>query len=321
MLSNGIDKEPLSTLVFNYKKENLSLFAVNIPDHLEDGSNMLNMNDLAILTNATVVTHEENEKNQFDVSILGKVKGGSTNLVETSFYGSAGDPKKIKNQREYLEKCAEMEDNAMLKAFYQTRVNRFKGRSSHIFVGGYTEAETSQNRDVLVDALNSCKSALEGGVISGGGNAYLHALKLVDKLETSTESEEAGKVAFSQAVADLVKSINKGSPLSFKTIRDTVDGSKNPRFGYSVDNNQFVDDCFSAGLVDSLNTVLTAFDDGCSVASMIISVECVVVKEVDYIPPPLEKFKQSLKQDPKAYEMSRKNYFKDDEGDDFGDVI
>ena len=150
-----------------------------------------------------------------------------------------------------------------------------------------------EERDVIIDALNSAKSAIKGGVLPGGGVALIHASKL---LETglpdmlSDPSERVGARILGQALKTPISQLLKNcTSQSGALIIDKIKNSESFFTGYNIHTEQLVD-MMDEGIYDSLNVVKVVLEDAVSLASMIITTECIIVKEKGYTPLPLKVF-------------------------------
>ena len=97
-----------------------------------------------------------------------------------------------------------MEEDLNMRDVIKSRISRLEGKSAIIGIGGFTDAEKSENRDKIIDSLNSCKSALENGILPGGGTPYIHSLKILESLiakeNNNTEDFIAGIKVFHMSI-------------------------------------------------------------------------------------------------------------------------
>jgi chaperonin GroEL len=148
-----------------------------------------------------------------------------------------------------------------------------------------SEVERGEERDLIVDALNSAKSAIQGGVLPGGGIALYHASKLIeDGLPDmlSDPSEQVGAKILSEALKSPINTLvmNKEG-LSAANKIDKILAAGDFFTGYDIRNEEICD-MMDRGIYDSLNVVKVILEDSVSLAGMVVSTECILVKEKSY---------------------------------------
>ena len=155
--------------------------------------------------------------------------------------------------------------------------------------------EQGEARDLIVDALNSAKSAIQGGVLPGGGMAMYHASQLLkDGLpdQISDRSERIGAQILGQAMTEPLKQLiaNKlGSSESAAHQVDKILQAGDLFTGLDISRME-VCDLMDRGIYDSYNVVKTILEDSASLAGMVITTECILVKEKSYVPLPLKHY-------------------------------
>jgi chaperonin GroEL len=290
IFSPEIKKEPLSILLFNLKKGNLKIASVNVPDHLDDQSNLEYLKDICLMTGAQLCTNEEVLKASESFmleGIFGACQKANLNQIESHLLGTKGDKEEINKQQEHLKYQIEHEKDSNLKMVLQSRLTNIQGKTVVIGVGGVSESEIAENRDKIVDCLNSCQSALEHGILPGGGSSFIHCLSEIDNMKTDNINIQAGVTIFKEALFRTVKKLlttptKNSDALIEKIISNSKSkGGFNPYSGYDLKTNQFFSS-LDSGIIDSFLTIKTAIEDAVSVGSLIITTECIVFKEVDY---------------------------------------
>ena len=139
------------------------------------------MEDIAIMCGGKAIDVKTLE-NDFSPEFFGKCEHGIISEFETSLFNCRGNAENIINRINILKSHAKREEDKNIKEVIQLRISKLEGKSAIIGVGGFTDAEKGENRDKIIDALNSCKSALEYGILPGGGTPYIHGLKMLEKL-------------------------------------------------------------------------------------------------------------------------------------------
>ncbi len=261
--------------------------AVNVPDYVNDESNQEILNDICTMTGARLCESRDLDDLDVESNILFEENFGScrrirSNEFESVLMGVKGDKKQIQDMLSRLDFYSKNENQPGYRSYYQERLSRLQGKSCTIYVGGITPVEITENRDKIVDALNSCQTSLQNGVLSGGGNAFIHGLKILEMLKYETQDLDVGLNIFYHAIINTLKHLFINSKVNTQIIIEKVKSKENPLFGYDIFTEKFSDNMIEEGVLDSFNTIKTAIEDAVSVASLLITTECVIYKEYDY---------------------------------------
>jgi len=178
---------------------------VNIPDYLNDGANLDILNDICTMTGAKFCKISDLNDNEIENSLLIEDKFGSCRKCritqyETVLMGVKGDTTLIEDLIYELETKLAQEADEGYKNYYKNRINTLHGRASTIYIGGLTPSEVTENRDKIVDALNSCQTGLESGVLPGAGTSFIHGLKVLEKIRFQNDDVNAGVNIFYHAI-------------------------------------------------------------------------------------------------------------------------
>jgi len=260
---------------------------VNVPDYLSDGTNLDILNDICTMTGAKFCRLSDINDSEIENSILIEDKFGSCRKCklsenETVLMGVKGDHELIQDLIKELEAKLSKEANEGYKNYYKNRINMLQGRASTIYIGGLTPSEISETRDKIVDALNSCQTGLEFGILPSAGTCFIHGLKVLEKLRSVNYDINAGVNIFYHAIINTLKHLFKNSPILADIIIEKVKMKESPFSGYNLNRQGYADNMIDDGIIDSFNTLKTAIEDAVSVASLLITTECIVFKEYDY---------------------------------------
>lgn len=182
-----------------------------------------------------------------------------------------------------------------MKGVHRERLARMQANIAEIQIGGSSDVERGEERDIIVDALNSAKSAMQHGVLPGGGVALFQAAKLLEDGLPSLTDDASERVAvriLSEALKEPMRQIiiNKtgNSP---ESIIEQMTREEHGGFftGYDAKNDRIVD-MVEAGIVDSLLVVQTYLQDAVTLAGMLLTTEAVIYKEKAYTPLPLKHY-------------------------------
>ena len=171
------------------------------------------------------------------------------------------------------------------------RLTRLNQLQAVIGVGGGTEAQIGENRDLIVDSLNSARAALESGVLPGGGAAMFHASKLIPAyVDINSVEESLGIKIFQEAMQEPLRKIvsNAWGMEHVGHVVEKVNQTNNYLWGYNTKTEK-VENMYDAGVLDSYKVIRGVLDDSVGLASLIIMTECNVIKRKEYTPTPLKE--------------------------------
>jgi len=173
-----------------------------------------------------------------------------------------------------------------------------QAKIAEIQIGGGTEVEQGEERDLIIDALNSARSALEFGILPGGGTALLQASRILDSgiphLLSGDPSEAIGVKILQKALQHPIKVLieNKtgrsAAHIIDKLERKVEEGEL--LAGFDARKEEIVDDMMDAGIIDSFKVVKTYLSDAVSLSGMVLATECLVVKSKNYEPLPFSHY-------------------------------
>ena len=179
--------------------------AVNIPDYVNDETNIEILNDICTMTGAKLCEAQDLEDSELDSNLLFEENFGAcrrlkVNELETVLMGVKGDKKEIEEMLSRLEYHSKNDNHPGYRSYYQERLSRLQGKACTIYVGGITPVEITENRDKIVDALNSCQTSLNMGICPGGGTAFIHGLKVIEELKFESRDLNVGVNVFYHAI-------------------------------------------------------------------------------------------------------------------------
>ena len=252
----------------------LRILPVKIPKLGAKHSQSMVLEDIAILTNGTMIipgsntlNDVENEKSPF----LGTVGKIVSSRKETILYHGAGKPELIKDRVEWLRQQIKEAPNEWEKDILRERLGRLVGGIVVIGVGGYTQLEVKEKKDRIEDALNATRAALEEGIVAGGGSALLKAFL---DLSEPTESQYIPYSILKKVVQyPLRQIIDNGGFQSADVVLDAVARNLEsglPYTGYDARARKIVSDLVSEGVIDPLKVVKTALDNAVSIACTLL---------------------------------------------------
>ncbi|WP_297909985.1 chaperonin GroEL [Thiomonas sp.] len=272
IIAEDVDGEALATLVVNSIRGVLKTVAVKAPGFGDRRKAMLE--DIAILTGGKVVS-EETGMNLEKVTLadLGQAKRVEVAKENTTLIDGAGNgddiQARVKQIRVQIEEATSDYDREKL----QERVAKLAGGVAVVKVGAATEVEMKEKKARVEDALHATRAAVEEGIVAGGGVALLRARTTL-KVSGANHDQDAGIKLVMRAIEEPLRQIvaNAGDEPSV-VLNKVVEGKGN--FGYNAANGEY-GDMIEMGILDPTKVTRTALQNAASVASLLLTTECMV---------------------------------------------
>lgn len=274
IIAEDVEGEALTTLVINKLRGTFNVVAVKAPGYGDRRKEMLQ--DIAILTGGQVISSEVGlELKDATLEQLGRAKSVKVQKENTIIVDGEGDSEAIKSRVAQIRSQIEETTSDFDREKLQERLAKLAGGVAVIRVGAATEAEMKENKLRMEDALAATKAAIEEGIIAGGGSAYIHATKEVEKLAATLEGDEktGAKVVLKALEAPLFKiAVNAG--LEGAVIISKVKEGK-AGFGFDALKEEYVD-LAKSGILDPVKVTRSALQNATSVASTLLTTESLV---------------------------------------------
>ena len=274
IIAEDVEGEALTTLVINKLRGTFNVVAVKAPGYGDRRKEMLQ--DIAILTGGQVISSEVGlELKDTTLEQLGHAKSVKVQKENTIIVDGEGDSEAIKSRVAQIRSQIEETTSDFDREKLQERLAKLAGGVAVIRVGAATEAEMKENKLRMEDALAATKAAIEEGIIAGGGSAYIHASKDVEKLAASLEGDEktGAKVVLKALEAPLFKIAANAGLEGAVIISKVKEG--NPGFGFDALKEDYVD-LAKAGILDPVKVTRSALQNATSVASTLLTTESLV---------------------------------------------
>ena len=274
IIAEDIEGEALTTLIVNKLRGTFNVVAVKAPGYGDRRKAMLE--DIAILTGGQVISDELGlDLKETTLEQCGRAKSVKVQKENTIIVDGEGDKDKIQARIAQIKKQVEETTSDFDREKLQERLAKLAGGVAVIRVGAATETEMNEAKLRMEDALNATRAAVEEGIISGGGSAYIHASKEVAKLVDTLEGDEktGAKIVLKALEAPLNK-IATNAGLEGSVIINKVRESK-VGFGFDAYKEEYVD-MVEAGILDPAKVTRSALQNACSVASTLLTTESVV---------------------------------------------
>ncbi len=274
IIAEDVEGEALTTLIVNKLRGTFNVVAVKAPGYGDRRKAMLE--DIAILTGGQVISSELGlELKDTTMDQLGRCKSVKVQKENTVIVDGEGDKDAIASRIASIKKQVEETTSDFDREKLQERLAKLAGGVAVIRVGAATETEMKESKLRLEDALAATKAAVEEGIISGGGSAYIHASKEVEKLADTLEGDErTGAQIVLKALEAPLFHIAANAGLEGSVIINKVKESQ-VGMGYDALKDEYVD-MVSAGILDPAKVTRSALQNATSVASTLLTTESVV---------------------------------------------
>ena len=283
IIAEDIEGEALTTLIVNKLRGTFSVVGVKAPGYGDRRKAMLQ--DIAILTGGQVISDELGlDLKETTLEQLGRAKSVKVQKENTVIVDGEGNKADIDARIAQIKKQIEETTSDFDKEKLQERLAKLAGGVAVIRVGAATETEMKEAKLRMEDALAATRAAVEEGIISGGGSAYIHASKEVAKLaETLSGDEKTGANVVLKALEAPLFHIAANAGLEGAVIINKVYESE-PGIGFNALTEKYVD-MVKDGILDPAKVTRSALQNATSVASTFLTTESVVADIKEPVPP------------------------------------
>ncbi|MBE5939135.1 MAG: chaperonin GroEL [Lachnospiraceae bacterium] len=274
IVAEDIEGEALTTLIVNKLRGTFQVVAVKAPGYGDRRKEMLK--DIAILTGGMVISEELGlELKDASLDMLGRAKSVKVQKENTVIVDGAGAKAEIEARVNQIRGQIEVTTSEFDKEKLQERLAKLAGGVAVIRVGAATETEMKEGKLRMEDALNATRAAVEEGIVSGGGSAYIHASKEVAKYAATLEGDEkTGANIILKALEAPLFCIAQNAGLEGSVIVNKVKESE-VGYGFDAYKEEYVN-MVEAGILDPAKVTRSALQNATSVASTLLTTESVV---------------------------------------------
>ena len=275
IIADDVDGEALPTLVLNKIRGTFNVVAVKAPGFGDRRKAMLE--DIAILTGGTVITEDLGlELKDATIEALGQASKVTVDKDSTVIVEGSGDSEAIANRVGVIKSQIESSTSDFDREKLQERLAKLSGGVAVIKVGAATETELKEMKLRIEDALNATRAAVEEGIVSGGGTAFVNVLSAVEALELSGD-EATGRNIVLRALEEPVRQIALNAGFEGSIVIDRLKNSK-AGTGFNAATGEWVN-MIDAGIIDPVKVTRSALQNAASVASLILTTEAVVANQ------------------------------------------
>ena len=282
IIAEDVEGEALTTLILNKLRGTFNVVAVKAPGYGDRRKAMLE--DIAILTGGQVISSELGmELKEATMDMLGRAKSVKVQKENTVIVDGMGEKAAIESRIGQIRAQIEETTSEFDKEKLQERLAKLAGGVAVIRVGAATETEMKESKLRMEDALNATRAAVEEGIISGGGSAYIHASKKVAEFAATLEGDEkTGANVILKALESPLYYIADNAGLEGSVIINKVRESE-IGVGYDAAAEEYVD-MVKAGILDPVKVTRSALQNATSVASTLLTTESVVANIKEDVP-------------------------------------
>ena len=279
IIAEDIEKEALATLVLNKLRGIINIAAVRAPGFGQ--MRKASLEDITILTNGQLITEDAGYSlKSATLDLLGEARRVIITKDSTTIINE-GTEEQVQSQCENLRKQINLSDDAYEKEKLQDRIAKLSGGVAVIKVGALTETEMKEKKLRLEDAINATRAAVEEGIVPGGGATFAHLSEnLKNWAKNSLKEEELlGALIIAKAITTPLKRIAENGGKNGALIIDLLQ-EQDFEMGYDAFDETFVN-MYEKGIIDPAKVTRTTLQNASSIASMILTTECLVVSNKD----------------------------------------
>jgi chaperonin GroEL len=278
IVAEDVEGEALATLVVNKLRGTLNIAAVKAPGFGDRRKEMLK--DIAAVTGGEVISEELGHKlENVRLAQLGRAKRVRISKDETTIIEGMGDSETIQARVRGIRAEIDTTDSDYAREKLQERLAKLAGGVAVIRVGAATETELKEKKHRFEDALSTARSAVEEGIVAGGGVTLIHAVKAVEAVAEKLEGDErTGARILIRALEEPARQIAANAGAEGSVVVNAIKQRDDGKYGYDAFADAFIDDMFAAGIVDPAKVTRTALQNAASIGSLLLTTEAVIAE-------------------------------------------
>lgn len=283
IIAEDVEGDALTTIVINDMRKTFNCLAIKTPYFGDRRKKVLD--DLALIVGAKYITGDiYNNLQEVTLDDLGHCDKVKADKDFTTIIGAKGDKEKIKDRVKELRSDIKDVKREFDLVVINGRLAQLNGGVALIKVGAPTELEMREKKLRMEDALNATMAAIDEGIVIGGGVAILRAQKELNKFieENLTGDEKMGALILSKSLETPIRQIAKNAGVDDGVVVKEILSNDDLNYGYDALNDEYCD-MFEKGIIDPVKVTRTALESAGSVASTLLTTECVVVQDKDKI--------------------------------------
>ena len=274
IICDDCDGEALATLAVNKLRGTLNVCAVKAPgfgDRRKD-----NLADLATISGGQLLSEELGRKlDATQIEDLGRARKVVVTKEETTIVEGKGDPKAVQGRVAAVKSAIEQATSDWDREKLQERLGKLTGSVAVVKVGAATETELKERKHRVEDAVQATRAAVDEGIVSGGGVAFLNVIPTLDKLKLEGD-EQTGVAILRRALEEPLRRIAMNAGQDGSVIVQKVKGLKAGE-GYDAAKDEY-GSMVDRGIVDPVKVTRSALENAVSIASMVLTTNCLVTE-------------------------------------------
>jgi len=275
IIAEDVDGEALATLVVNKLRGTLSVLAIKAPGFGDRRKAMLE--DIAILTGGTVISEETGQKlDTATIEDFGQARSVTSTKDETTIVDGKGSEEAIQGRINQIKAQIEDTTSEFDREKLQERMAKLSGGVAVIKVGAATEVELKERKARVEDALSATRSAVEEGIVPGGGVALVRASRGLDDLGDIPADEQVGVNIIRHSLEQPLKLIVENAGFEGAVVLNQVKQQADD-YGYDADIGEY-GPMMERGIVDPVKVTRSALQNAASVAGMVLTTESIITE-------------------------------------------
>ncbi len=274
IIADDISGEALATFVLNKLKGIFTGVAVKAPGFGDNQKEMLQ--DIATVCGAQFISSDLGHKlENTTLEMLGRAHRVIITKDYTTIVGGKGDAKEIEKRKQQIRKQYETSTSEFDKEKLQERLAKISGGVAVIKVGAPSELEQKEIKDRIDDAVRATKSAIEEGVVPGGGVALLRCIASISDIKVDNEDEKIGIDIIKKSLEAPIRQIAANSGVDGSVVIEKIQ-NKDVWEGFDALNFEYTN-LLDKGIIDPTKVTRSALQNAESIASMFLTTKAVVV--------------------------------------------
>jgi chaperonin GroEL len=290
IVAEDVDGEALATLVVNKLRGVVNALAVKAPGFGDRRKEMLR--DIAILTGGTVISEEVGRKlDSVQLEDLGRARRVVATKDDTTIIEGKGEQAQIDGRIKQIKAQLEETTSDYDREKLQERLAKLSGGVAIIKVGAGTETELKEKKHRVEDALSATRSAVEEGIVPGGGVALVNAQKALDRVKLEGDAQTGVKIvrkALEEPLRQLAENAGHDGSVVLENVRRRQADGDSTSIGFDVVAEEYAD-MFERGIVDPAKVSRSAVENAASIGGMVLTTEAMVTDKPEPRPaaPPM----------------------------------
>ncbi|MBE6337979.1 MAG: chaperonin GroEL [Lentimicrobiaceae bacterium] len=283
IIAEDIDSEALATLVVNRLRGSLKVVAVKAPGFGDRRKEMLE--DIAILTGGTVITEEKGYRlEDATLAELGSADKITVTKDNTTIVNGQGAKENIDARATQIKAQIASTTSDYDREKLQERLAKIAGGVAVIYVGAASEVEMKEKKDRVEDALNATRAAIEEGIIPGGGVGFIRAISSIENMKGENDDQTTGIAIIKRALEEPLRQIVENAGLEGSVVVNKVREGEGD-FGFNARTETY-ENLLKTGVIDPVKVSRVALENAASIASMLLTTECVISNHKEENPMP-----------------------------------